>query len=325
MDKKASAYPPGFEKNAPNAGFGVEKRADFSTTDPYTQYTDASEADQIFTLLQTEAGRQALGAQMAIPIRTQLDYQGMARRFFEIDVLGQGQIARYDRDINAFAATVTKKGESVEFIVEGEYVEPVTWEIFAPAAIRLKEIQQRRFNVLDRMQERIRIAVQIEEDTQFLALTNTTVAANTGNNPIIRSTAGCSKDFMNQLSAEIMKWDLPAYAYLMNFKTFSHLRSWKRNDVDPVTQREIWQTGLVGSLWGIDLIVSRLVADNYVYCYSEPRFTGVLPIRTDLILLPDDTPKEALIGYVGYEELGMLIVNSNSVDRGTFTGFISSS
>lgn len=324
MHKQASSYPPGFEKTAPNAGFGVEKTADFSTTDPYTQYTDASENDQIFTLLQTEAGRQALGAQMAIPIRTQLDYQGMARRFFEIDVLGQGQIARYDRDINAFAATVTKKGESVQFIVEGEYVEPVTWEIFAPAAIRLKEIQQRRFNVLDRMQERIRIAVQIEEDTQFLALTETSVAANTSNNPITTSTGGCSKDFMNKLSAEIMKWDLPAYAYLMNFKSYSHLRSWKRNDVDPVTQREIWQTGLVGSLWGIDLIVSRLLPDNWVYCYSEPRFTGVLPIRTDLILLPDDTPKEALIGYVGYEELGMLLVNANSVARGTFSGFPSS-
>lgn len=321
MRKQASSYPPGFEKNAPNAGFGVEKNADFSTTDPYTQYTDASEADQIFTLLQTEAGRQALGAQMAIPIRTQLDYQGMARRFFEIDVLGQGQIARYDRDINAFAATVTKKGESVQFIVEGDYVEPITWEIFAPAAIRLKEIQQRRFNVLDRMQERIRIATQIEEDTQFLALSETSVAANTANNSIITGTAGCSKDFMNKLSAEIMKWDLPAQAYLMNFKSYSHLRSWKRNDVDPVTQREIWQTGLVGSLWGIDLIVSRLVPNNWVYAYSEPRFTGVLPIRTDLILLPDDTPKEALIGYVGYEELGMLLVNANSVARGTFSGF----
>jgi len=321
MKKKASGYPPGFS-NKPDAGFGVEKKADFSTSDPYTQYIDANEADQIFTLLQTEAGRQALGAQMAIPIRTQLDYQGMARRFFEIDVLGQGQIARYDRDINAFASTVTKRGESVEFIVEGEYVEPVTWEIFAPAAIRLKEIQQRRFNVLDRMQERIRIAVQIEEDTQFLALTETTVAANTGNNSIVTSTAGCSKDFMNKLSAEIMKWDLPAYAYLMNFKSYAHLRSWRRNDVDPVTQREIWQTGLVGSLWGIDLIVSRLVPNNWVYCYSEPRFTGVLPIRTDLILLPDDTPKEALIGYVGYEEIGMLIVNSNSVARGTFSGYI---
>ena len=191
MEKQASSYPPGFQKTAPNAGFAVEKQAtDFSSNDPYSQYTGASEEDQIFTLLQTEAGRQALGAQMAIPIRTQLDYQGMARRFFEIDVLGQGQIARYDRDIDAFASTVTKRGEAVEFIVEGEYVEPVTWEIFAPAAIRLKEIQQRRFNVLDRMQERIRIAVQLEEDTQFLALSDITVTANTDNNAVTTGTAG---------------------------------------------------------------------------------------------------------------------------------------
>ena len=323
IEKNATAYPPGFQKTAPNAGFGVEKSAaDFTSLDPYTQYTDASEADQIFTLLQTEAGRQALGAQMAIPIRTQLDYQGMARRFFEIDVLGQGQIARYDRDIDAFATTVTKKGEAAQFIVEGLFVEPVTFELFAPAAIRLKEIQQRRFNVLDRMQERIRIAIQLEEDGQFLALTEITVNANTGANPITTSTLGASKDFMNQLSAEVMKFDLPAYAYLMNFRTYSHLRSWRREDIDPVTQREIWQTGLVGSLWGIDLIVSRLVPNGQVFVYSEPRFTGVLPVRTDLILLPDDTPKEALIGYVGYEEIGMLFINSNSIAKGTFTGFI---
>jgi hypothetical protein len=326
MNKEASAYPPGFNKTAPNAGFAIEKTAapapDYNTIDPYTQYTDASEMDQIFSLLQTEAGRQALGAQMAIPIRTQLDYQGMARRFFEIDVLGQGQIARYDKDINAFAASLTAHGQSVQYIVEGDYVEPVTFEIFAPAAIRLKQIQQRRFNVLDRMQERIRIAVQLEEDDQFLALTETTVSGNTANNPITTSTAGASKDFMNQLSAEIMKWDLPAYAYLMNFKSYAQLRSWRRNDIDPVTQREIWQTGLVGSLWGIDIIVSRKVPNNWVYCYSEPRFTGVFPIRTDLILLPDDTPKEALIGYVGYEEIGMLIVNANSVARGTWSGYI---
>lgn len=326
MNKNASAYPPGFSKSAPNVGFAIEKTAapaDYNTVDPYTQYNNASDdVDQIFALLQTDAGRQALGAQMAIPIRTQLDYQGMCRRFFEIDVLGQGQIARYDKDINAFASSLTKHGQAVQYIVEGDYVEPTTFEVFAPAAIRLKEIQQRRFNVLDRMQERIRIAIQLEEDDQFLALTETTVQANTGANPITVSTSGASKDLFNQLSAEVMKWDLPAYAFLMNFKTYSQLRSWRRNDVDPVTQREVWQTGLVGSLWGIDLIVSRKVPSNYVYCFSEPRFTGVFPIRTDLILLPDDTPKEALIGYVGYEEIGMLIVNSNSVARGQYSGFI---
>jgi hypothetical protein len=260
--------------------------------------------------------------QMAIPIREQLDYQGMARRFFEIDVLAQGQIARYDKDISGFAAVMTKKGEVIDFITEGTYVEPTTWEIFSPNAIRLKEIQQRRFNVLDRMQEKIRIYVQLEEDTQFLALTATTVAANTGStgNASGSSSNGNNKDFMNTVSTTIMAHDLPAYAYLMNFKTYAHIRSWQRNDLDPVTQREIQQTGLMGQIWGIDIIVSRLVPDGVLYCFSEPRFTGVFPIRTDLILIPDDTPKEATIGYVGYEEVGMTIVNANSVSYGNFTG-----
>ena len=258
--------------------------------------------------------------QMAIPIREQLDYQGMARRFFEIDVLAQGQIARYDKDINGFAASITKKGEIIDFIVEGDYVEPTTWEIFSPSAIRLKEIQQRRFNVLDRMQEKIRIYTQLEEDTQFLSLIETTVQANTANNAIVSSSNGNNKDFLNAVSTTIMTRDLPAYAYLMNFTTYSHIRSWQRNDLDPVTQREIQQTGLMGNIWGIDIIVSRLVPNGWVYCFSEPRFTGVFPIRTDLILIPDDTPKEATIGYVGYEEIGMSIVNSNSVSKGTWTG-----
>lgn len=320
MHKSASGYPPQYDKN-PKPGFAVQAAAgDFSSQDPYGIYNNASEDDQIFTLLQTEAGRQALGAQMAIPIREQLDYQGMARRFFEIDVLAQGQIARYDKDIDGFATTMTKKGQVVEFIVEGDYVEPVTWEIFSPSAIRLKEIQQRRFNVLDRMQEKIRIFTQIEEDTQFLALVETTVQANTTNNPYVTSASGNNKLFLNDISATIMNHDLPCYAFLMNFKTYSQIRTWQRNDLDPVTQREIQQTGLMGSIWGIDLIVSRLVPDGVVYAFSEPRFTGVFPIRTDLILLPDDTPKEALIGYVGYEEIGMLFVNSNSVAKGFFSG-----
>jgi len=224
------------------------------------------------------------------------------------------------KDIDGFATTVGKRGEVIDFIVEGEYIEPKTWEIFSPSGIRLSEIQQRRFNVLDRMQEKIRIFIQIEEDTQFLALTLATVAANTGNNPVVTSTTGVNKDFLNQLAATVQTHDLPAYSFLMNMNSYSHIRSWAREDVDPVTQREIMQTGLMGSIWGIDMIVSRLVPAGVVYIFSEPRFTGVFPIRTDLILMPDDEPKRALIAYVGYEEIGMTIVNANSVAKGTFTG-----
>jgi hypothetical protein len=56
------------------------------------------------------------------------------------DVLAQGQIARYDRDITVNAYVVSKRGSVNEWTVEGDYVEPTTWEIFSPAGIRLKQI-----------------------------------------------------------------------------------------------------------------------------------------------------------------------------------------
>jgi len=261
---------------------------------------------------------------MAVPIRTELDYVGTARKFFEIDVLAQGQIARYDRDITVNAYTVSKRGKVNEWIVEGDYVEPNTWEIFSPAAIRLNQIQQRRFNILDRTQEKIRISTQIQEDSQFLALLATTAAGNTANNPIQTNPTGdtyggCSKYFLNDLSSLILDHDLPVYGFLMRFNSFKDIRAWDNKELDPVTMREIQETGLYGAIWGIDIIVSRLVTKGTVFCIAEPRFFGVMPIRTEMILMPDDEPKSATIGFVGYEELGMAAINANGVAQGNHT------
>lgn len=303
--------------NKPGSGFSLQKEA-ASLNDPYRTYENSVVAnDEVWSALTTEAGRQALGAQMAVPIRTELDYVGTARKFFEIDVLAQGQIARYDRDISVPAYVVSKRGSVTEWTVEGDYVEPTTWEIFSPAQIRLSQIQQRRFNILDRTQEKIRIQVQIQEDDQFLQLLETTASGNQTQNPYQSSTTQCDKDFLNKISAVVMDHDLPCYGFLMRFSSFKDIRTWNTNEVDPVTMREVMETGLYGSIWGIDIIVSRRVKVGVVYAIGEPRFFGVMPIRTELMLMPDDNPKAATIGYVGYEEIGMTAVVANSVGRGT--------
>jgi hypothetical protein len=244
-------------------------------------------------------------------------YVGTSRKFFEIDVLAQGQIARYDKDISVPAYTVSKRGKANEYIVEGDYVEPTTWEIFSPASIRLSHIQQRRFNILDRTQEKIRIQTQVQEDDQFLTLLSTTTAGNTTNNAVTSGSAGVSKTFLNDLTTVVMDHDLPCYGLLMRFKQFKDLRNWNNTEVDPVTMREVLETGLYGTIWGIDVVVSRRVTAGYVYAMAEPRFFGVMPIRTEFMLMPDDDPKQATIGYVGYEEIGMAIPNANGVAQGT--------
>jgi hypothetical protein len=310
-------------KNQPQAGFATTSATEKTGGDAYQVYNDAVlGVDQVFDALQTEAGRQAVGAQMAVPIREQLDYVGVARKFLEIDILAQGQIIRYDKDIKKqiLAFVVAKNGAVDQVDVNGEYVEPNTWEIFADANIRLSEIQQRRFNILDRTQECLKIAIQEQEDLQFIALLNATTAGNLGSIPYTIGTHGCSKTFLNDLSASIMDNDVPQYAFLMRFKSFADLRIWSTRDLDPVSMREVLETGLYGSIWGIDIIVSRLVQAGNVYALAEPRFFGVMPIRTELILMPDDMPKQASIGYVAYEEIGMACLVANGVARGFHTG-----
>ena len=262
--------------------------------------------------------------QMAVPIRQQLDFVGTARKFMEIDVLAQGQIIRYDVDIvsQVNAYVVAKRGAVDEVNVEGGYVSPPTWEIFTDANIRLSEIQQRRFNILDRIQESLKISIQVAEDQEFIALINTATLNNTGSVANQSSTAGNSKTFLNNISASIMDFDIPQYAFLMRFKSFSDIRIWSTKDLDPVSIREVLETGLYGSIWGIDLIVNRLIQPGSVYGLAEPRFFGVMPVRTELILMPDDSPKQASIGYVGYEEIGMANLVPNAVARGFHSGVI---
>lgn len=282
-------------------------------------YANAQLEDELMSALQTDEGRRLVGAQMAVPIRTQLDYQGVARKFFEIDILKPGEIARYDRDATAFATTVAKRGEVIQYIFEGEYVEPETWEVFAPWSVRLSELNKRRFNVLDRGQEKMRIQMQIQEDTEFLALAAATVTGNTANNPVVTSSAGVTKDFLNELTASIQGWDLPAAYLLMNFAQYKDLRGWDNTELDEVSRRELIETGIRGNIWGIDIVVSRLVPAGTVYCMTEPRFLGVMPVRQDVMVMPDDTPRAARIGYVGYEEIGMSIFNANGIAKGTVT------
>jgi hypothetical protein len=57
----------------PKQGYAISKEAG-STIDPYQNYSNSVlDQDELWSSLQSEAGRTAVGAQMAVPIRTELD------------------------------------------------------------------------------------------------------------------------------------------------------------------------------------------------------------------------------------------------------------
>lgn len=109
------------------------------------------EADTpLVKILKSARGRSLLAQSMVAPIRRNLDYAGIARRALVVDPLPQGALPIYDKNI-----------------IKADRVTLPTFEIVSSPTIRITDIKQRRFNLIDRMPRRPydEVVVITDQDT----------------------------------------------------------------------------------------------------------------------------------------------------------------
>ena len=230
--------------------------------------------------LETEEGRVALAQAMANPIRTSLDYQGVGRKLLVVDPLPQGALPVYDKDVDARAFVVSKRGSVPDQVIEGDRIQVPTFEVVSYPQVRFSQVKERRFNVIDRAQQRAKADIMAVEDENIFSLIDT---AATSVNPVTACSGGeLTRDALTAAFREVEKHDLVATKIVMNAYAFADIRKWGRDEFDPVTQHEVLQTGLFGHLWTADILISKKVPLNTVYVLTDPEFTGVMPIRQDI-------------------------------------------
>ena len=59
--------------------------------------------------------------------RTSLDYQGIGRKLFVVDPLPQGALPIYDKDIDARAFVISKRGAVPDQVIEGDRLQVPTF------------------------------------------------------------------------------------------------------------------------------------------------------------------------------------------------------
>jgi hypothetical protein len=290
-----------------------------------------TQRDQMITqALQTQEGKIALGQAMANPIRRNLDYQGVGRKALVVDPLPQGALPVYDRDIDVAAVVVASNGAVPESRVFGDRVTVPEFEVVSNPTVRIAEVKRRRFNVIDRAQQKARQEIQAQEDANiFVALDFASDTAKGGENTLQTLDNGVSTDELAKagllnLKRQVDRWDLVTAKYFMNINEFTDILNWESagaagaSQVDPVTHRELLQTGLYGHIFGADIIVSKIVPAKQVFSCADPEFVGVMPVRQDIEVLPADEPKQLKLGWVVSEIIGIGIVNP----RGCASGFV---
>jgi hypothetical protein len=274
----------------------------------------------------------ALGQAMANPIRKNLDYQGVGRKALVVDPLPQGALPLYERDIDVSAVVVSNNGTAPESRVFGDRISVPTFEIVSNPTVLIAEVRRRRFNVIDRAQQKAKQEIQAQEDANvFNALDFAADTTKGGENTYQRLdnavvTTRLAKTGLLNLKRQIDRWDNVTAKYFMNINEWTDILDWESagaagaSQVDPIMHRELIQTGLVGTLFGADLIVSKIVPPSQVFACADPEFVGVMPVRQDIEVLPADEPRQRKLGWIVSEEIGVAIVNSRAVAAGFVTG-----
>lgn len=294
-------------------------------------FTDEQRDEVIKRALTSEDGKVALGQAMANPIRRNLDYMGVGRKVFVVDPLPQGALPVYDRDIDVAATIVSSNGAPPESRVFGDRVTVPTFEIASNPTVRIAEVRRRRFNVIDRAQQKARQEIQAQEDSNIFATLdyasditlggeNTVVSAD-ANGRLAAADGFLHKAHLAEIAKQVERWDLVCTKFLMNISQFNDIRMWAAyggtdaalSEVDMETQREVLQTGLYAHIWGADILVSKLVPQEEVFGVADPEFVGVFPVRQDIEVLPADEPKQLKLGWVVSEEIGISVLNPRGV------------
>ena len=284
---------------------------------------DEKRDELISRAIMTHEGKMALAQAMANPIRRNLDYQGIARRALVVDPLPQGALPVYDRDIDVTAVVISAHGSGPESRVFGDRVTVPEFELYSNPTVRIAEVKRRRFNVIDRAVQKARQELMAQEDANvFAAIDSAGVVENTEQD---LADAGMLKRDLVELKVQVDRWDLVTTKFFMNINEFTDILNWASGggqgggggEIDPVSQREILQTGLYAHIWGADIMVSKIVPPGTVYACADPEFVGVMPIRQDIEVLPADEPKRLLLGWVVSEIIGIGIVNPRGCAKGS--------
>lgn len=279
----------------------------------------ASEKEKIIEkLLLTPEGKMKLAASMQNPLRERLDYEGVFRRAAVVDPLPQGALPYYDRDIDVPAIVIGEEGKTPETIVKGKRILIPLFELGSNPKIPFTQIKERRFNLIDRAQDKAKQDIQaVEDDLGFSALTvaSTQINPNTGVrfNAAVSAAGSLDRDSLADAFAEIEKHDLRVARLFMNARDYSDIRKFGRDQLDPITQKSLFNTGLVAQIWGADIIVSRVVPVGTVFVCTEEKFLAIMPQRIDITVLPADDPDNRMIGWSIFEQIGIGVWNPRGV------------
>ena len=258
-------------------------------------------------LIQTGEGHQRITASFTNPIRRHLDTYSLARRILWVDHLRPGAIAQYDRSPEQDCYVFDGLGENILTELNGRRVFVSIFELFCNPTISIGTLRQRRFSI-NRVQENACQQIRAGEETRVFDLLDRAISSDTTRETRITefNTTGSITDVLMNAFSAIENHSVRVTNIFMNAREYADVRHHLSRDIlDFETNRNLIAMGLMATLWGAQILVSRVIPVGTIYVTAEPQHVGIMPIQRDIEIFSADDPRARTIGWLVNEHIGM--------------------
>jgi hypothetical protein len=251
--------------------------------------------------LQTEHGRSALATSMAEPLRQRLNLHSFARRIFVADnVIPVNAQLLYDKPSDDSAYFIQENNIVAQR--NGTRVLVPEFEIASNTQIPSRGLTHYS-QAFERINGLIFNEIRSEEEDRCSSLLDGIISNQPERNLSVSLSMSSFMDAFGLIESNLLRVSM----ILMNPVDYNIFRPLARGQIDQVNDPAIRQTGLMSSLWGASIIISRRIPVGRIYFTSEPEFTGVMPIREELSIISVETME--YFGWSARERLGMCCHN----------------
>jgi len=302
--------------------------------------TSSQVEERLSRLMNSPGGLQKIAQQMLSPLKRDLLFEGRIRQIYQTYKLALGEEAVFDADLDVPAARISIEGLPEQLEVRSDRIRCETSPITVRPMVRWNESNFRKFDILNRAQERGKASIQFQEDGRGYALLE--YASNLTNQPEVVSLAGSDATSANptvvttsvgltKVSMESLVEGIVALRSKLLVANKVFMNPVRGRDLmlfnsvvgmnggagifAPNFQDQALKAGRVGSIWGVEVLEDIIVPDNMVYVLAPADYLGVLAVRTDVsVETLKDSNKFADV-FAIWEDIGFVIRYAKGIVR----------
>ncbi|HOC93349.1 MAG TPA: hypothetical protein PKH33_13420 [bacterium] len=258
--------------------------------------------------LETPEGMRALAAAIAAPIESDIARKEITSLLLTKHNLPKGERAVYQKRPRLRAYFISKEGEAREQEVGKDEIEIPTHRVHSAPMVDISILKHGNVGTLTDIQTASSDEIRKEIDKRTITVISAAVPAE---NVVTISGGVLTEDGLNDAISILEDKELTVKYIVLRGKRFNEMRSW---DLDPVTQLELRQKGIIKVYGGANILLTSAADVNEILIVPDEEI-GKMPVREPLTAEAIDKKLKFKTGWLIWSELGMGVTRPDIVAK----------